>query len=87
MCLAALEASGTVWTASAPIQLAKSETVGCLPSEPLDTLIGGLLANQHSVWKGRNSAFATELYGVRFGFLCNPFHHFLFSCFGLLAQD
>ena len=30
---------------------------------------------------------ATELCGVRFVFLCTPFRHFLFSCFGLLAQD
>ena len=39
MCSAALEASGTAWMLSAPIQLAKSENIGCWPSEPLDTLI------------------------------------------------
>ena len=43
MCSSALEAFGTVWTASAPIQLTKSEKVGCQPSEPLDTLIGCVL--------------------------------------------
>ena len=32
------------WTVSAPIQLAKSDKVGCWPSEPLDTLIGCVLA-------------------------------------------
>ena len=33
------EGFGTVWTASALIQLAKSENAGCQPSEPLDTLV------------------------------------------------
>ena len=40
VCLVALEASGAVWTASAPIQHAKSKGVGCWPTEPLDSLIG-----------------------------------------------
>ena len=44
MCSAALEAFGTMWTAPASIQLAKSEKVGCRPSEPLDNLIGCVLA-------------------------------------------
>ena len=75
MCSAALEAFGTAWTASAPTQHAKSENVGCWPSEPLDTLIGCVLAvwpfwlavvlaNQRGVWEGQNTVCATELYGV-----------------------
>ena len=35
---------GTARTASALIQHAKSEKVGCCSSEPLDSLIGGVLA-------------------------------------------
>ena len=98
VCSAALEAFGTVWTAPATIQLAKSENIGCWPSEPLDTpdwlcaswmtiLIGGGLTNQHGVCEGRNSACTAELNGVRFVFLCTPLCHFAFSCFGVLAQD
>ena len=75
MCSAALEAFGAAPTLSAPIQHAKSEAVGRL----LDSLIGGVLANQHGVWEGRNT--------VCFVFLCTPFCHFLFSCFGVLARD
>ena len=55
-------------TLFAPIQRAKSEEVGCRPSEPLDSLIGCvlydhfdwrcLLANQHSVWEGWNFLFS-----------------------------
>ena len=52
MCSAASEAFGAARTLSAPIQHAKSEEVGCWPSEPLDSLIGGVLANQHGVWEG-----------------------------------
>ena len=40
----------------------KSEEVGCWPSEPLDTLIGGVLANQHGVWEGRNTVCALVFY-------------------------
>ena len=46
VCSAALEAFGTAWTASAPIQHVKSEEV----SE--DSLIGGVLVNQCGVWEG-----------------------------------
>ena len=46
MCSAALEAFGDARTLSDPIQHAKSEEVGCGPSEPLDSLIGDVLANQ-----------------------------------------
>ena len=49
MCSTALEASGTMWTLSASIHHVKSEEVGCRPSEPLDSLIGGVLVNQRSV--------------------------------------
>ena len=44
VCSAALEAFGTVRTVPALIQHAKSEKVGCRPSEPLDCLIGCVLA-------------------------------------------
>ena len=40
VCSAALEAVGATRTLSAPIQHAKSENVGCRPSEPLDSLTG-----------------------------------------------
>ena len=52
MCSAALKAFGTV---SVMIQHANSEEVGCWLSEPLDTLIGGVLANQGGVWEGQNT--------------------------------
>ena len=35
LCSAALEAFGTAWTVSAPIQNAMSEKVGCCSAEPL----------------------------------------------------
>ena len=38
----------------------------------MSILIGGVLANQ---------------YCVRLTFLCTPFCHFLFTCFGVVAQD
>ena len=44
MCSAALEAFGATRTLFAPIQHAKSNEVGCLSSEPLDSLIGRVLA-------------------------------------------
>ena len=44
VCSAALEALGIAWTESPLIQHAKSERVGCWLSEPLDTLIGDVLA-------------------------------------------
>ena len=44
LCSAALEAFRAARTLSAPIQHAKSEKVGCWPSEPLDNLIGCVLA-------------------------------------------
>ena len=44
VCSAALEAFGASGTFSAPIQHAKSEEIGCRPSEPLDSLIGCVLA-------------------------------------------
>ena len=74
MCSAALEAFVVTRTLSAPIQHAKSERVGCRLSEPLDSLIGGVLANQRSVLKGQN------LHCVCFVLLCTVFCHFLFEC-------
>ena len=55
--LAASEAFGVVWILSAPIQNAKSEEVGCRPSEPLDSLIGGVLTYKRGVWEGRNTVY------------------------------
>ena len=50
---------------SAPIQHAKSEKVGCWRSEPLDTLIGGVLANQCGVWEGQNTVRTLVFYALR----------------------
>ena len=44
MCSAAFEAFGAARTLSALIQDAKSDKVGCRPSEPLDSLLGCVLA-------------------------------------------
>ena len=71
MCSAAFQATQTL---SAPIQHAKSEEVGCRPSEPLDSLIGGVLANSRSVWVE---------YCVRFVLIYTLFCNSLFSCFVL----
>ena len=48
--------------------------VGCQPSEPLDSLIGGVLAN-----------VCGAEYCACIGFLRTPSHHFFFSCFAVLA--
>ena len=64
MCSAALEAFGAVQTLSAPIQHEKSEEVGCQPSEPLVSLIGGVLANQCNVWEGLNTVRALFFYAL-----------------------
>ena len=79
VCSAALESFRATWTLSAPIQHAKSEKVGCRLSEPLDSLIGcvtiligGVLTNQHSVWKWWNTVCALFFYAL--------LRHFLFSC-------
>ena len=58
MCSAALDAFGDARTLSAPIQHAMSEKAGCQTSEPLDSVIGGMLANQRGVWEGRNTVCA-----------------------------
>ena len=51
---APLAAFGAAQTLSDPTEHAKSEEVGHRTSEPLDSLIGGVLANQRGVWEGRN---------------------------------
>ena len=48
----ASEAFGAAQTLSDPTEHAKSEEVGRQAPEPLDSLIGGVLANQHGVWEG-----------------------------------
>ena len=53
----------------------KSE-VGCRPPEPLDSLIGGVLANQCGVWEGRNTACALFFYSLCY---IIPRFHFLQS--------
>ena len=65
LCSGALEGFGAVWTFSDPTEYAKSEEVGCGTSEPLDSLIGGVLANQHSVWEGRNTVCVLVFYAPR----------------------
>ena len=60
-----LEAFGAAGTLSVSIQHAKSEEVGCRPSEPLDSLIGCVLANQRSVWEGRNTVCALFFHALR----------------------
>ena len=64
VCSAALEAFGAGRTLSALIQHVKSEEVGCQTSEPLDSLIGGVLANQRGVWEGRNTVCALFFYAL-----------------------
>ena len=53
MCSGASEAFRAAWTLSDPTEHAKSEEVGRWTSEPLDSLIGGVLTNQRGVWEGR----------------------------------
>ena len=55
-------------------QHAKSEEVGRRTSEPLDSLIGGVLANQRSVWEGRNTVCTLVFYAL----------HSVISCFHAL---
>ena len=43
---------------SALTEHVKSEEVGRWTSEPLGSLIGGVLVNQRGVWEGRNTDFA-----------------------------
>ena len=50
---------------SDPIGHAKSEKVGCRLSEPLDSLIGSVLVNQHGVWEGRDTVCALVFYALR----------------------
>ena len=78
-CSAALEAFGTTRMLSAPIQHAKSDEVGCGPSEPLDSrlcascltiLISGVLANQCGVWDGQNTVCTLFLYPLRSAISC-----------------
>ena len=40
----------------------KSEEVGCRTSEPSDSLIGGVLANQRGVWEGQEVTTETSSY-------------------------
>ena len=66
MCSAASEAFGAAQTLCDPIQHVKSEEEeGCRTSEPLDSLIGGALANQRGVWEGRNTVRALVFYALR----------------------
>ena len=64
-CSATLEAFGAVRKLSVQTQHAKSEEEGCRTSEPLDSLIGGVLANQRDVWEGRNTVCALVFYALR----------------------
>ena len=68
------EAFGETRTRSAPIQHTKSNEVGCQTSEPLDSLIGSVLANQRGVWEGQNTVCALVFYAL----------HSVISCFHVL---
>ena len=59
-----LEAFGAVWTLSAKTQHAESEEEGHRTSEPLDSLIGGVLVNQRDVWKGWNTVRGLVFYAL-----------------------
>ena len=65
MCSATLEAFGAVRSLSALTEHAKSEEEGRRTSEPLDSLIGGVLANQCDVWEGRNTVCTLVFYALR----------------------
>ena len=65
MCSAALEALRAAQTLSSPTQQVKSDEAGCRPSELLDSLIGGVLANQRDVWEGRNTVCALFFHALR----------------------
>ena len=49
---------------SALTEHAKSEEEGRWTSEPLGSLIGGVLANQHGVWEGWNTVCALVFYAL-----------------------
>ena len=57
---------------SDPNEHAKSEEMGRRTSEPLDSLIGGVLANHCSVWEGRNTVCALVFYALLFVISCFP---------------
>ena len=61
MCSAPSEVFGAAQT-SAPTKRAKSEDEGRRTSEPLDSLIGGVLVNQRGVWEGLNTVCALVFY-------------------------
>ena len=54
-----------LWTLSDPTEHAKSEEVDRRTSEPLDSLIGGVLANQRGVWEGQNTVCTLVFYVLR----------------------
>ena len=64
MCSGASQVFGAARTLSDPTEHAKSEDVGRRTSEPLDALIGGVLADQLGVWKGRNTVCALVVYAL-----------------------
>ena len=51
-------------TLSVQTQHATSEVEGRWTSEPLDSLIGGVLANQRDVWEGRNTVCTLVFYAL-----------------------
>ena len=65
VCSAVSETFRAAWTLSDPIQHVKYEEVGCRKSKPLDSLFGGVLANQRGVWEGRNTVYALVFYTLR----------------------
>ena len=64
MCSAASEAFRAARLFSAPTEHAKSEEEGRRTAEPLGSLIGGVLENQHGVWEGQNTVCALFFYAL-----------------------
>ena len=68
VCSAASEVFGAAWTLSAPTENAKSEEEDRQTSEPLDSLTGGVLANQRGVREGRNTVCTLFFYALSSSF-------------------
>ena len=64
VCSAASEAFRAVQTLTTATKHVKSEEEGRQTSEPLGSLIGGVLANQRGVWEGRNTVCALVFYAL-----------------------
>ena len=63
-----------IWCGQVRRKLSQAEEVGRRMSEPLDSLIGGVLANQRGVWEGLNTVCTLVFYVF----------HSVISCFHVL---